>query len=342
MKFQVEEKVPLAPLATLKVGGDAQFFVEIETISELTEAVAWAHEHEHPITILGGGSNVLVPDTGIKGLVIKNSIGGVTTEKKDAHTVTIVSGAGVVFDDLVSYTVDNAWWGLENLSAIPGCVGATPIQNVGAYGVEVQDYILWVEVLDTTDMQIKTITNAACAFAYRNSLFKTKKGKQYIVTRVAFNLSTKPKPILEYRDVRLWFENKKETPTLKEIRAAIMRIRSRKFPDWKTTGTAGSFFKNPIISQDIYQEIKTQYPDIPGYTVAPNRVKVPLGWVLDKLLHLKGCREHAVGMYEAQAWVLVNYGDATARDIELFANNIQKAVYTKIGIHIEWEVTKLT
>ena len=341
MKLHIVENVSLAPLTTLGVGGEAEFFVGVDTVSKLKCAVLWAKEHDCNITILGGGSNVLIPDKGIPGLVIKNTINEITAEEKK-DTVTVVAGAGVVFDELVSHTVQNDWWGLENLSAIPGFVGATPIQNVGAYGVEIKDYVAWVEVLDPQDMSIKKINNNDCRFSYRHSLFKTESGKHYIVTRVAFLLSKTPNPILGYQDLEEWFKEHKAVPTIDKVRAAVMRIRSRKFPDWKTVGTAGSFFKNPIVNKIKYEELKEKYPTIPGYETGEGEVKVPLGWVLDRVLNLRGCKEGSVSTYTEQALVLINHGDASAQEIETFAKNIQKKVLEEVGISIEWEVTKLS
>ena len=339
--MHIQENVPLAPLTTFHVGGNADFFVVAAAVSEVREAVSSAKENNVPVTILAGGSNVLVSDSGVRGLVIKIEIAGISLEEETDVNVVVVAGAGEMFDALVHHTVANGWWGLENLSAIPGSVGATPVQNVGAYGVEVKNLIEWVEVFDTETDAVKKMSPRECSFGYRDSIFKHAEGKRYIILRVAYRLSKKPKPLLAYRDLAEWFKGRAEAPKLEEIRAAVMRIRSRKFPDWRTVGTAGSFFKNPIISQEAFAALTETYPDLPGFPVDTERIKVSLGWILDKLLHLRGHTEGSVGTYENQALVVVTHGDATSCDIDMFAEKIAERVFEKTNIRIEKEVTNV-
>lgn len=337
----VHKHVSLAPYTTLKVGGPAEYFVEVRSMDALSGAVEWAEEHGVEITVLGGGSNVLVSDRGIKGLVIRNMIDAFAVEEREDKTVRVIVGAGVHFDGLVGETVVRGWWGLENLSAIPGRVGAVPIQNVGAYGVEAKDLIEWVEVYDTQTNEVRTMMNHECMFAYRDSFFKTMEGRNLIVTRVAFVLSRTPQPQLTYRDLSEWFIEKEESPSLAAIRAAVMSIRTHKFPDWHEVGTAGSFFKNPILTQETFDALKSKYPELPGFQTDHGDVKVPLGWILDHILGLRGESDGSVGTYKEQALVIVNNGGATTEDIVRYAEYVAERVRTEVGIEVEWEVTRL-
>lgn len=333
-----KEQVALASYTTLKVGGPAEYFAEVASEEELAVVVAEAKKMKLNITVLGGGSNILVSDQGIAGLVVHNCTIG-TVEKKEGTDVYVTAGAGIVFDELVAKTVEKEYWGLENLSHIPGSVGATPVQNVGAYGREVKDLITEVRVFNTETEAFEVFTNKDCGFGYRDSFFKTEKGKKYIVTSVTYRLSVLPQRNIAYKDLAAFFGEGAE-PTIKEIRDAVISIRSKKFPDWQRVGTAGSFFKNPIIANSHYEELKKRYKDMPGFLLATGEVKVPLGWILDKVCSVRGLTIGNVGSYEGQALVLVHNGDATANEIKNFADEIARRVYDATQIAIEWEVTK--
>lgn len=335
--LSIQKDVPLAPLTTLGVGGAAEFFVRAHTESELSEAVAWANNNGHPLTIIGSGSNVLVADEGVRGLVIHIDIDDVTF-MEDGDVVLVRAGAGVIWDDLVASVVKKGLWGFENLSAIPGTVGATPVQNVGAYGVEVGDYIRAVRVYDMKEEVFKVLPGAACMFTYRDSLFKHAEGKHFIVTQVTYVLSPIPQPHTTYKDLNVVFGERTEQPSLQEIRDAVTAIRANKFPDTDEIGTAGSFFHNPIVSQEQYEKIRATYPEFPAHTTDDGRMKLVLAWFLDTVLHLRGVQEGRVGMYEKHALVLVNHGQATAYDIETFAHTIEKKVFDTLGVRIEREV----
>lgn len=335
--MKIKAHVPLAPHTTLHVGGVAEQFVSVTSRKELHAALAHASNEAMPVTILGGGSNVLISDDGVPGLVIKNEIHGITC-KKQGTVVYCTVGAGESWDAFVAHAVTHGWWGIENLSAIPGSVGATPIQNVGAYGVEVATVIESVEVFDQVTGTIQRLTPAECAFAYRDSLFKHADGRNYIVTAVTFALHTTPTPQLQYADLQNYF-GADASPTLGAVRDAVIEIRSRKFPDWHKTGTAGSFFKNPIITRKHYEALLAKHPKLPMYPVDEERVKVPLGWVLDNMLQLRGVHHGNVGTYKGQALVIVNCGSASAREIDQFATMIEERVYDATGITIAREVT---
>lgn len=329
--------VPLAPYTTLKVGGNAAYFVRVTTAEELRAAATAAARDGLPVRILGGGSNVLIDDQGVAGLVIKNDITGVSFVESGADVIAHV-GAGEVLDSFIADTVSRGYWGLENLSCIPGTVGATPVQNVGAYGVEVADCITAVEAFDLLQSDFVTLTPAACAFGYRDSLFKQPEGARYLITHVTLRLSSKPQPRLSYKDLAARFLG--HTPTLAEIRTTISDIRSVKFPDWTLVGTAGSFFKNPIVSANEAVRLAATFSDVPQFSLPDGRVKVSLGFMLDKVCGLRGYTRGAVGLYEKQALVLVTHRPTTAAEIGRFAEHIAEIVFQKTGIVIEWEVTR--
>lgn len=339
--MQVQHDVPLSAHTTLKVGGNARFFVEATSVEELQAALRYAHEQSLPIYILGGGSNVLAPDGGWPGLVIKVGLKGVTHEETEQGHVVVTAAAGESWDALVAYTVERKWWGLENLSAIPGTVGATPVQNVGAYGVEVADLITAVAVIDTATGAEKTLSPTECQFRYRESIFKTEAGRRYLITAVTYQLSKTPAPKLEYKDLATYFAEHAESPTLAAIREAVCAIRAQKFPDLATYGTAGSFFKNPVVSNETYQELTSRYPELPGYPQADGNVKVSLAWLLDRVCGLRGHQEGAVALFEKQPLVLVTRAATTQAEIDQFAKHVASLVLEKTGIEIEREVTQI-
>lgn len=338
--MHIEEQVPLNNHTTFHIGGNADFFVRVGNVEELEKALLFARERSLPFTILGGGSNVLVSDEGIRGLVIQIGIEGILFTEGENGAVMLSAGAGVVWDHAVIESVGRGLWGIENLSAIPGCVGATPVQNVGAYGVEIGTMIESVEVYDTELLAVKTLSRDECEFGYRTSMFKSPLGKKYVITKIHLKLKNERNPKLEYTDLAQFFAGK-TIPTLLEIRNAVCVIRSKKFPDWHSIGTAGSFFKNPILDEAHYLRLQNIYPELPGYPDGHGRVKVALGWILDKGLGLKGSCAGAVCAYEGQALVLINKNDATAGDVTKFAENISQQVKKSFDIDVEWEVTLL-
>jgi UDP-N-acetylmuramate dehydrogenase len=253
-----------------------------------------------------------------------------------SEDVRVTVGAGVALDTLIDEVVERGMWGLENLSAIPGSVGAVPVQNVGAYGVEASDVIHEVYAYDCSTHEEVVLTRDACRFGYRDSLFKQNEGKRYIITAVVFRLSRIPSPHLGYKDLAVRFPTG-DMPTLSTIRDAVIEIRKEKFPDWHTVGTAGSFFKNPVITRAHYAELCERYPELPGFPYAGG-IKIPLGWILDRVLNLRGYREGSVGLYEKQALVLVHHGGGTANEIYAFSERIITRVYEATGVQVEREV----
>lgn len=340
--LEIKENVNLSPHTTFGIGGPAEYFAVVESEEELADLAGEARKHHRQIIVLGGGSNVLIDDAGIQGLVIKNEIKGISN-LVSGEEVLVTAGAGENWDDFVALTVKEGWWGLENLSSIPGSVGATPIQNVGAYGVEVASLIKSVRVFDMGSGEFREFTNEECNFGYRDSFFKTEAGRLMIVTKVTYRLSLVRSPKLHYKDLVTHFSDVVDTNniTQTQIREAVIKIRAGKFPDWKQIGTAGSFFKNPIISEEHYEALVAEYPGLPGYREGEGRIKVSLGWILDNVCDLKGKREGNIGLYEKQALVLVNFGCATALEIKSFSAKIRDEVFKKTKIEIEMEVSAL-
>lgn len=370
MGLHIQEHIPLRDLTTLKIGGLARYFVSVSDTGELLEAVLFAQEKRLPVIVLGGGSNVLVSDGEIDALVVRNEMRGIEWTpllipplrggegKGGEDFVLVTAGAGESWDALVSEAVRRGYWGIENLSGIPGTVGAAPIQNIGAYGTEVKEVVEWVEVFDTVTGETRKLANVDCRFAYRDSVFKHAEGKGLIITRVVLQLSKNGKPTLGYKDLKYYFspslegENRRGgvPPTLAEIRNAVLQIRSKKFPDLRTHGTAGSFFKNPTIPLEQFNTLKKKYPDLPGFPLnfSPSLegeiregVKIPLAWILHNICGLKDYRKGNVALFERQPIVLVQNGLATSKEIELFVKEIAEKVKEKVGIEVEWEVQKI-
>jgi UDP-N-acetylmuramate dehydrogenase len=329
--------VPLNQYTTLKIGGTADYLCEVGNIEELRAVCQWAKQTGTPLLVLGGGSNVLISDEGFRGLVVVNKIKKQEIIAEDQEQVTVALGAGEVFDEVVAWSVRNSWWGLENLSSIPGTVGATPVQNVGAYGVEVSALITKVNALNLETFEEKFFSNEECQFSYRDSFFKTTAGKKWIITEVVFKLSTQPAAKLTYTDLSTLISRESElTPV--DVRNEIIAIRSKKFPDWTQVGTAGSFFKNPIITIEQYKDLLSKYPNLPGFNQVSGEVKVSLGFILDKICGLRGYCVGEVCLFENQALVLVAQKNATARDVKEFVNKISEKVFEKTKIKIECEV----
>ncbi len=331
------ENVSLAELTTLRLGGVARFYVSVYSITDLREAVHFAQAKHLPVWILGGGSNTLFTEDGWPGLVIHIALSGTEYKEDTKGDARVIAGAGERWDTLVQDTVSQGFWGLENLSYVPGSVGATPVQNVGCYGVSVGDCIDWVEVYDRRDDALHILSPNSCAFGYRDSIFKHPEGASYIVTRVAYRMKTRKTPVLEYKELAERFmATPPNTPT--EVREALRDIRGRKFPDLTRVGTAGSFFKNPIVHKSSVKDIEQWLKcPVPQYPVDDEQVKIPLAWLLE-VLGWKGRRVGSVGTWDAHALVLVHYGGGTASDLLAFIESIESDVRRRTTIRIEPEV----
>lgn len=335
--MNIQKNISLKEFTTFRIGGKAKFFCIVTNEDELIEAIGFSKKNKIPFFILGGGSNILISDDGFAGIVIKIEIKGITY-KEEGNLVKMTVGAGENWDELVAETVEKGLYGFENLSYIPGTVGASPVQNIGAYGAEVKDVLESVYVLDVIKDEYITLKNIDCKFAYRDSLFKKEKGR-YVVISVNFILNKKGKLNCEYKDLQEYFSFKKiKEPTLKQVREAVIEIRKKKLPDIKEYGTAGSFFKNVVVSQSKSQELAAKYPEIIMHAVNDKKVKIPLAWILDHACGFRGVKKGNVGTYKNQALVLVNYGGATAQEITDLAQKMVDAVYEKTGIEIFPEV----
>ncbi len=330
--------VTLAPYTTFHVGGPADIFYEATSVDELKNIIR--KHHGERITVLGGGSNILVSDAGIRGVVIRIAIPGYTYEDT-GETVRARVGAGESWDTFVEDSVTKKYSGIENLSGIPGTVGASPIQNIGAYGVEVKDTIEWVEVLNMETLEIERLGCGACAFGYRDSFFKKSEGKKYIVTQVAFLLSKKFTPNTDYKDLAVFFGDISPN-SASAVREAVLSVRKKKFPDMETIGTAGSFFKNPVIPGVVFDLLRERYPKMQGYPSGEGQVKVSLAWILDHVLHLNGVVLGKVFFNSTQPLVLCAHKNATAEEIDAVAKHVEKMVYDTTGIVVAREVCMLS
>jgi UDP-N-acetylmuramate dehydrogenase len=333
--MKIQEDVPLSSLTTLKVGGRARYVITCASKQELEEAVRFSRERGLSFFVLGGGSNVLAHDEGYEGVIIMLSFNELTFTSEGSRTLAI-SGASVLWDTLVDACAKRGLWGIENLAGIPGTVGASPIQNIGAYGSELKDTLKYVEVFDATTGTSLCLPSSECRFGYRESRFKHEPA--LIILTVALSLSTEGTPNLSYKDLAACTASELTTPS--EVGNAVRMIRSKKFPDLATHGTAGSFFKNPVISEEAFTSLKATYPELPGFR-GTNGVKISLAWLLDHVLSLKGFRVNRAYLFDAQPLVLVADEGATAKDISELADAVALRVKDATGISLEREVRTL-
>lgn len=331
----IQEHVPLAPLTTFNIGGTARYFMHVQDMRMLREALTFAQEKRLPTFFLGGGSNVLFDDTDFDGLVIHIGIRGV----KEEDDSILIAGAGESWDELVAYAVRQDMWGIENLSGIPGTVGGAVVQNIGAYGAALSQVLEWVDVYNTQAQAHVRLTKDEYASGYRDSIFKRTPGR-YVVVGVAIQLSANSTADVSYKDLAGRFAG--AMPSLGEVREAVLDIRRAKFPDLAVEGTAGSFFKNPIVSPKEAQALKSRYPKVPLFSVPESDgVKVPLGWFLDyrngvmdmRTMHVGGAR-----LYEKQFLVVAARRGTTARDVRELAHAVQEKVFAQLNLKIEPEV----
>ena len=336
--MEIHEFVPLAPRTTFHAGGNARYFCTISTVKDLEEAIVFSNEHHLKVFVLGAGSNVLIADSGFSGIVIHMSIQEIQWKSENDNGI-VTAGAGCSWDELVDMSVARGYWGMENLSGIPGSVGGSVVQNIGAYGKEVSSIVREVMVFDTSRYIVRSLSRSDCRFGYRDSIFKHEEGKNLIVISVSYNLSLTGKPDLSYTDLSNYFSaTNNEYPNLREVREAVLYIRGGKFPDLTQHGTAGSYFKNPIVRKKQAENFLKRFPEAPRYVVDEDMVKLSAGWIIDHALGMKGSRKGQVGTWENQALVMVNYGGANASEIEEMAQEIQFRAKKELGIILEPEV----
>lgn len=326
---------------TFGIEAEARQFVEISSIDQYI-SLRKSGEYAHlPHLFLGGGSNVLLTKAQ-EALVVKISIPGITVIKEDADNVWLKGGAGVVWDEFVQYAVNQGWSGLENLSLIPGTVGAAPMQNIGAYGAEIKDTFESLEALNLQTLALEVFDAKACAFGYRESFFKRAGKGQYLISSVTFKLSKKPSVKTSYGAIQEVLGAKGITdPSIREVADAVIEIRQSKLPDPKQIGNSGSFFKNPTVSASEASRLMAEFPGIPNYPVeGSSDVKFPAGWFIEKA-GWKGFRRGDAGVHAKQALVLVNYGEATGAEILALSEEIKQSIKDTFGVSLETEVNIL-
>jgi UDP-N-acetylmuramate dehydrogenase len=333
----VFENHALLPYNTFGLEASARYFVEVTTVSQLQEVLHQKHLRALPRLILGGGSNILLTQD-FEGLVIKNSITGIEIINEDEAHVWLKVGSGEVWHDLVLYTIARNWGGIENLSLIPGQVGAAPMQNIGAYGVELEAVFHSLEAVDMETGEVRVFGKEECHFGYRESVFKTTLKGKYCIVSVTMVLNKQPQFNISYGDIKRTLEEMQAwEPTVKAVSDAVIKIRQTKLPDPKVLGNSGSFFKNPEIPKAQFDALQQYYPLIPNYPAPGGLVKVPAGWLIEQC-GWKGKRVGNTGSHAQQALVLVNYGGATGSEIYQLALDIQASVKEKFGIDIVPEV----
>ena len=341
----LQEHVPLAPLTTFRIGGPAQFFVEARTSTEVAEAVIFATSRDLPLFVLGGGSNLVVSDAGWPGLVLKVSIPGIELGPDHDGNAMFEVGAGEPWDRFVSHAVATHCAGVECLSGIPGNVGGTPVQNVGAYGQEVSETVERVEVFDRRDRQIRELCNEACGFAYRSSIFNTSERGRFIILRVTYALTPGGQPHLEYADLKRHFEGRETSPNLAETREAVRHIRARKgmliVEGDRDCRSAGSFFKNPVLSEAQHEELRKRAEakrlTIPSYPALEKSHKISAAWLVEHSGFARGYGFGHVGISSKHALAIINRGDATAAEVLALKDQIQQRVEEIWGVKVEPE-----
>ena len=329
--MNIESQVQLKPFNTLSLSSIASHYVKIQSIVDLQQALQFSKAHDLNVLLLSGGSNIMLPEH-IHALVVAIDIQGVEFLSEDARSKTIKVGAGKVWHDFVLWTTTQQLYGLQNLALIPGLVGASPVQNIGAYGVEVGEFIQSVEVYDRLSAQTLSIQARDCQFSYRHSIFKDNPDR-YVITHVIFKL-------LKHADLKVNYGDLKNAMmgdmSAENLQKQVIQIRQSKLPNPNEYPNVGSFFKNPIIKQQEFSQLIAKFPNIPHYPQTGNQVKIAAGWLIDQS-GWKGKQLNQVGMFHKQALVLVNYADATLTDVRATYQAVQKDVFEKFGVHLEPE-----
>lgn len=336
MPLNFEQNISLVSYSTFRLEATARFCVKIKDVEDLQNLMQDEHFVQYPHIMIGCGSNTVFSKD-YDGLVILNQISGITM-LEDSETHCVVScGGGELWQTLVDFSLSHNLGGIENLTLIPGTVGASPVQNIGAYGQEVQETIQLVEYFDFQAQTVKTLTNTECQFEYRSSIFKKAFAGITCITRVTFQLSKNPTPNLSYAPVAEQFAGQKEPVTIQKVSEAIANIRRSKLPDSQVVANCGSFFKNPVVRAEIYSKLAVLHPDIPGFMQSDGKIKIPGAWLIEHA-GWKGKRIGAIGTYSTQPLVLVNYGGAKAEELFAFVDMLQNDVFAKFGVFLEPEV----
>lgn len=337
--MQIAENVSLKKYSTMRLGGDARYFAKAKTKEDIVELWKWAKKKDVPVIVIGEGSNILWRDEGFDGLVIVNEIKGFDIEKVDDTTALFTIGAGEDWDKAVERAVNKGYSGIEQLSLIPGTTGATPVQNVGAYGREMKEVLVSVEALDSKSGEFATIANEDCEFSYRDSRFKSKDHGRFFITSITLRLTTdNPQPPF-YFSVKDWLEQHKITqPTAKDIRKAVVSVRTKKLPDPDVVANNGSFFGNPIISHKQFADLQDRYPEMVSWPAAHEQVKISAAWLIEQA-GFKDFHDAQTGMatWDKQPLVLINeFAKSTADALE-FRDKIIDSVEHHFGITLQQE-----
>lgn len=336
----IQENTSLKAYNTFGIDATARYFTSFSTMEELKELLSMPIVHNSERLVLGGGSNILLTRD-FDGIVLKNEIRGIELQREDDMHFYVKVNAGEVWHHFVMYCISNNYAGLENLSLIPGCVGASPMQNIGAYGVEIKDVFESLEAVNIHEGSLKTFSREECAFGYRESIFKRKEKGNWIITSVCYRLNKRPVLNTAYGAIEAELDKMNlDTITIKDVSQAVINIRSSKLPDPKDIGNAGSFFKNPVVPKSVYDEMKKHYNNAPGYPLNETEVKVPAGWLIETA-GWKGKKVGNCGVHEKQALVLVNYGGASGKEIYNLSTTIINDVRIKFGIELEREVNMI-
>lgn len=333
----VQRRFPLKGHNSFGLDVRASAFVQVRSLEDLVAAVDLAMGSYPKFAVLGGGSNVLFTGD-FDGLVIQMGLRGVRIVRQDESSVWIGAAAGENWSELVRFCVERNWWGVENLSLIPGTVGGAPVQNVGAYGVELKDVLHCVQGLDLQNGSIRTLSRDECEFGYRTSVFKEKLCRKFVVTSLVLQLSKEPKARIQYEGLaRELGPLKFERISARDVAEAVCRLRRSKLPDPKEIGNAGSFFRNPEIPEADFEDLRSRHPGMPGFPAGSGRIRVPAGWLIEQC-GWKGRRMGNAGVYEKHALVIVNLGGATGREILSLAHEVRASVLDRFGIRLEPEV----
>lgn len=340
--MEIQSNHSLINFNTMHLSCESEFYFKLQNFEDLMFLKNYINKKSCSYFIMGGGSNILLPEV-YEGLIIHNHLLGISKliyrdEDLEPNYFLIRAMAGVIWDDFVAITIESGWYGLENLSLIPGTVGASPIQNIGAYGVEVKDFIEYVECFDLNTGHTIKIANKDCNFSYRNSRFK--KEPNLLVTAVVFRLKKVPELNISYGDIATKMAQI-QNPTARDLRSCIIETRKNKLPDPKIISNVGSFFHNPILTNEKIEKLKLEYPDLPVYKVDESFSKVSAGWLIDNV-GFKGFKYKNVGVYDKQALVLVNYSASSRNEILELAAIIQDTILTKYGITLNIEPIKVS
>jgi UDP-N-acetylmuramate dehydrogenase len=336
--MSVRTNYPLKSYNTFGIEATAKYFAafdSVDTLKQLLDQEAYKNEK---LLVLGGGSNLLFTSDFFDGFVLHNQIKGIRIEEENETSVVLTSGAGEQWHDLVLYSIRHNWGGLENLSLIPGTVGAAPMQNIGAYGAELKDIFVHLDAYELATGTTRRFELTECRFGYRTSIFKQEARNQYIITSVSLRLNKKTVFNTSYGAIADTLQQMGITElSVKNISDAVIQIRRSKLPDPKEIGNAGSFFKNPEIPQEQFEKLKTLYPTLPSYPTLPGYTKVPAGWLIEQC-GWKGKIVGQTGVHKNQALVLVNHGQASGAEVKALSQEVQKSVHEKFGIALETEV----